>query len=248
MLIISIQQADILNKAGKYFIYYGYNRATYSNSNIHFKGNTYNYTLYNVQAKDRQSNLAWKYLIEITIPQYNFRIGYFLDDTQNISIGVDHMKYVVKVPQKTKINGTDHQGHMHNNNTIELNNFLAFEHTDGLNYINISYNKFYPIWENKLKMQAVSLFVGGGAGIMFPRSNVTLIGYKSRNDKFKIAGYGADVQGGANYDFTKNFFLRTEFKAGYIDMPYIATTNSSKDTASQNFTFFEYSLSIGYQF
>jgi hypothetical protein len=248
VLLLSSIEADVLDKAGKYYVYYGYNKSVYSNSDIAFKGDGYDYTLLDVKATDRQSDFSLKYLTEITIPQFNFRIGYFIDDTQSISIGTDHMKYVVEVPQKVKINGRDHQGNTHTNGNIELDNFLAFEHTDGLNYINVAYNKFYPVWKNEIGTQAVSLFAGAGLGVLVPKSNVTLIGYKERSDEFKLAGYGVDVQGGMHYDFAENFFLRGELKTGYINMPGIATTNNSSDEASQDFTFFEYSISLGYQF
>ena len=28
----------------------------------------------------------------MTIPQYNFRLGYYLNDHWNVSLGIDHMK------------------------------------------------------------------------------------------------------------------------------------------------------------
>jgi hypothetical protein len=248
MLMVSGATADVLNKSGKYFLSYGYNRALYSKSDIHFKGNTYDYTLYNVKATDRQTSFSLTYFTDITIPQFNFKLGYYIDDTQSITIGTDHMKYVVSVPQNVKIKGVDHQGNTHSDNQVELDHFLAFEHTDGLNYINVAYNKFYPIWVNENKTQAVSLFSGAGVGILFPKSNVTLIGYSQRNDEFKVAGFAADIQGGIHYDVTESIFIRGELKAGYINMPSISTSNNASDSASQHFTFFEYSLSLGYQF
>jgi hypothetical protein len=32
----------------------------------------------------------------MTIPQTNFRIGYFINDHYSIALGVDHMKYVAQ--------------------------------------------------------------------------------------------------------------------------------------------------------
>ena len=40
----------------------------------------------------------------------------------------------------------------------------------------------------------------------------------------------------------------TEFKAGYIDMPNIRTTNSRADSASQEFFFYQRNISFGYIF
>ena len=45
-------------KKGQFFFYWGYNRGFYSRSDINFKGADYNFTLYDVTAKDRQSKLG----------------------------------------------------------------------------------------------------------------------------------------------------------------------------------------------
>ena len=92
----SISKHTSKNK-GTFFVYWGWNREAYTNSDIHFQGTNYDFTLQDVQAKDRQSAFAFDtYFKSITIPQYNLRIGYFLTEKYSISFGVDHMKYVMK--------------------------------------------------------------------------------------------------------------------------------------------------------
>lgn len=41
----------------------------------------------------------------MTISQTNFRLGYFISDDYNISIGVDHMIYVMVQSQSVRITG-----------------------------------------------------------------------------------------------------------------------------------------------
>ena len=80
----------------------------YSNSDISFKGNNYDFTLFDVEAMDRQSKFDLGLYLNpgtITIPQYNLRIGYYLNDKYDISIGVDHMKYVMRAWQASTIDG-----------------------------------------------------------------------------------------------------------------------------------------------
>lgn len=43
------------NFKGRLYIYWGWNRAMYTKSEIHFTGNNYDFTLHKVIAKDRQS-------------------------------------------------------------------------------------------------------------------------------------------------------------------------------------------------
>jgi len=248
IFIISSVSSGVLDKKGKIQISWGWNKSIYTQSDIHFTGANYDYTLYGVKASDRQTPFGWIYLREQTIPQYNLRIEYFIDDHQAISFNVDHMKYVMDRPQVANIDGLDHLGKQHTNDNIELLGFLALEHTDGLNYINVAYNYFYPLWEDNTHQHAISIFAGGGVGILVPRSNITLEGYEDTKDEFKLVGYGLDLQSGLQIDLYNDFFIRGEVKGGYINMPNISTSIQSQDKASQSFGFFEYSIAFGYRF
>ena len=93
---------------GKLFIAYGWNRSVYSPSNIHFKGNDYDFTLAKVKASDRQSPFSFDLYFNpstITIPQVNFKIGIFFHDHYSVSFNIDHMKYVMNQNQKVTISG-----------------------------------------------------------------------------------------------------------------------------------------------
>ena len=105
---VSETQADlsIVNKItynpyrkGAIFLYWGWNRAIYSNSDVHFRGNGYDFTLHNMIAKDRPTDFSFDdYLnpLRVTIPQTNARIGYFIKDNLALVLALDHMKYVMK--------------------------------------------------------------------------------------------------------------------------------------------------------
>ena len=71
-----------LLKKGTMFVFWGWNRAGFSDSDIRFKGNGYDFTLQNVTAQDRPSPLSLDYINpgKVSIPQFNFRYAYFLKD------------------------------------------------------------------------------------------------------------------------------------------------------------------------
>ena len=99
----------VSERKGQNYFYWGYNRGFYSRSDINFKGADYNFTLYDVKAKDRQSKLGadpYLHINQLTIPQYDYRLGYCFNDKYSLSIGFDHMKYVVNDFQTTHISGT----------------------------------------------------------------------------------------------------------------------------------------------
>ena len=71
---------------------------------------------------------------------------------------------------------------------------------------------------------------------------------KEKNDEFHLSGFGLSFKAGINLTLFDHFFVQTELKAGYIDMSDIRTTNSSADSASQEFFFFQRNISFGYIF
>lgn len=241
---------------GKFYIFWGGNRENYSKSDIRFKGNDYDFTLYDVEAHDKPKGWHCDYVnpLRMTIPQTNLRIGYFINDHYNISIGVDHMKYVMDQNKRVNYSGYyPNQGsYFENPSDTQLNlheRFLTFEHTDGLNYVNTEFSRvddISPLFSKTLntdKLQ-INLTEGLGAGLLYPKTNTMLLG-KERYDEFHVAGYGLSAKVGLNFTFFKYFFIQTELKGGYIDMNDIRTTSDTSDYAEQHFWFFQKVIAVG---
>jgi hypothetical protein len=189
----------------------------------------------------------------MTIPQTNLRMGYFINDHYSVAIGVDHMKYVMTQNQIANVTGTigaglPFGGTYTNTPTVMSESFLMFEHTDGLNYVNTEFSRHDDIsqWfsiSDTDKLQ-INLTEGIGVGMLYPRTNTTLLS-KPRYDEFHVAGYGTSIKAGLNFTFFKHFYLQTEIKGGYINMPHIRTTQSTTDSASQEFFFFQKIIAFG---
>ena len=257
---------------GKFYIFWGGNRESYTKSDIHFQGSNYDFTVNDAIADDKPKGWHVDYInpSRMTIPQTNFRLGYFINDHYNISIGIDHMKYVMRQNQVANVTGyvnlpNSEPGSIYspityNNTPVDFSEnyvdddkgtlppFLTFEHTDGLNYINTEFSrvddfsKLFGI-TNTDKVQ-INLTEGIGGGILYPKTNARVLG-KPRHDDFNVAGYGISAKAGLNFTFFKYFFLQTELKGGYINMPNIKTTSESSDKASQHFMFLETVVAFG---
>jgi hypothetical protein len=240
-------------KKGSFFAYWGWNRSLYSTSDIHFSGNNYDFTLENVEAKDRQSPFSAKIYLNpgnITIPQYNFRLGYYLNEKYSISFGADHMKYVMVSGQMSTISGniatsSTYDGtYAHDAFQIKPD-FLLFEHTDGLNYLNLELRRMDKIYSYKnFKLNVTE---GFGGGIVVPRTNTTLLNYK-RYDQFHLAGFGLGAVFGLNFQFYERFFIQFEEKVGFINLPDIRTTMHVEDKASQHFNWLQGNVVLGVNF
>lgn len=246
---------DAVSNKGKMFVYWGWNRGHFSASDITFKGEDYNFTLYDVKSNDKPKPFGIYYfkLDEITIPQTNFRIGYFFKENYTVSIGVDHMKYVMRNNQTVNFDGVLPLGgdeYTSGDDILLSENFLLFEHTDGLNYVNIEVSRFDNL-DNWLKFPikniVINLTEGVGVGVLYPKTNTTLLG-KERYDEFHVSGYGVSAHVGLNITFFKHFFIQSNLKAGYINMSDIRTTDSKTDSASQSFTFLENMYVFGAKF
>lgn len=245
---------------GKFYFYWGGNRESYSRSDINFTGNGYNFTLYDVSAHDKPKGWHVDYVnpTKMTIPQTNLRVGYYISDHYNINIGFDHMKYVMDQFQTVKTNGyidlpnadpgSAYNG-IYNNVPVVMNeNFLTFEHTDGLNYINVGIarvddlSKYLGITNTDIFQ--VNLTEGIDGGVLYPKTNAMVLG-KQRHDDFHISGYGVGAKAGLNLTFFKYFFVQAELKTGYIAMPDIKTTYQGADSASQHFSFTQRIIAFG---
>lgn len=253
----TIQNQDkyTAHKKGKFFISWGGNRETYSKSDIQFKGTDYDFTIYDVSAHDKPKGWHIDYINpgRMTIPQTNLRVGYFVNDHYSVALGVDHMKYVMN--QGITVNYTGNYPNRNsygeavgNNQVLLTEDFLTFEHTDGLNYVNTEASRHDDISKlfkiiNTDKIQ-VNVTEGIGLGVLYPKTNAKVFN-KQRHDDFHLSGYGASIKAGLNLTFFKHFYIQTEVKGGYINMPDIQTTFSNSDSASQEFFFFQKIIAFG---
>lgn len=255
---IKIQDKYTAHNKGKFFVSWGGNRDSYTKSDVTFKGNDYDFTLYDISAHDKPKGWHVDYINpgRMTIPQTNFRMGYFINDHYSIAIGWDHMKYVMFQDRAVNINGYypnpgSYDELLPNNQVLLTEKFLKYEHTDGLNYVNTEFSRHDDISflfkiKNTDKIQ-VNLSEGVGAGFLYPKTNSTLLG-KDRHDDYNVAGYGTSLKAALDITFFKHFYIQGELKGGYINMQNIRTTNSSEDSASQDFFFFQRIISFGGKF
>jgi len=252
---VKVDEKYTAHNKGKFFISWGGNRETYSKSDVNFRGENYNFTVEDMKAHDKPKGYHIDYInpAKMTIPQTNFRLGYYITDHYSASIGWDHMKYVMTQDQVANVSGNiatneDFDGNYNHTPTVMSENFLTYEHTDGLNYVNAEFarhddiSKLFKIG-NTDKIQ-FNISEGLGAGVLYPKTNTKLMG-RDRHDDFHVSGYGLSGKAALNITFLKYFYVQGELKGGYINMQDIRTTKSSADSASQDFFFFQRILTVG---
>lgn len=251
------------SRKGEWFVHWGWNLSAYDTSDLNFKGPGYDFTLKDITAKDRPSKLSTDYInpLELTTPQFNFRFGFFIKDNYSISLGWDHMKYVMDIPQTVMVDGYinatisnpaiatgAYAGTYHNTPLTVKSDMLTFEHTDGFNYVSSEVERYDDIWVAKNQKNMLTMETGVGVGFMIPRTDVRLFGI-GENNFWNFAGYGVSLKAGLKFHFTKGFYIQNTTKVGYTDLWAIHTTGRNDiDKASQTIRYIENFTALGYQF
>ncbi|MFI5139855.1 MAG: hypothetical protein ACHQIM_18680 [Sphingobacteriales bacterium] len=263
-------------RKGKFFISWGYNRAAFSHSNMNFRGNGYNFNINDIRATDDPTRFSSVYVnpTGFTVPQFNYRVGYFLDDKTFVSIGSDHMKYTMS-KQTTHLTGYINSGvnkGTYNNTEVvvgedaEVGNsgpsiidklpggFVTnFEHCDGLNDFNAEIGRLEQLWISRNHRHAFAVLGSVGLGMVIPDTDADVLGQPPKHDMEKnkkayhLAGYSVSATMGFQFDFFNHLFLQARVKAGYMNLPDINTTTEG-GKASQHFCFLEPIVALGYSF
>lgn len=229
------------------YLQWGYNRDKFSKSDLHFHGDGSNdFIIHDAEARDKPDFSGFRDKpFDITIPQNSFRIGFYLNQSRSwaIELNFDHAKYVVKDSQRLHIEGTI-QGEPINKDTTIYPYFMHLEHTNGANFYHINYVRQVNIWNNP-KRTIASVLYKAGAGIMIPKSDVTLFG-KRLDNKYHIAGYIASVELGARIYPIKNLFLEANIKGGFAN--YKNALGIDELNISHKFWYGEVIGLLGYQY
>lgn len=243
---------EVLSRKGRMYLYWGYNRSSYTTSTIHFIGDDYDLKFADVEATDRPSKLAADPYLDLgkfTIPQFNIRLGYYLNDRLSLSLGTDHMKYIMKNNQLKQGTGfIDTVGGTRvDYDKFQMligNDFVYLEHSDGFNYASIDLGYNLPVWISPSKKFYVDAIGGFGLGLTVPKTLVVINGVKLDN-KWHVSGGGINLKAGARFTFWTNFFFEGAAKTGYVWMPNILTTEIGSAQAKQNLGWVEVYMAIG---
>lgn len=250
---------DFKNKFYNYrlYFYWGYNRAYFSHSDIHFHGPGYDFTVYDVTARDRPEKFTFKNYFgpsHISIPQFNLRIGFYIKHNVHLSIGYDHMKYVMNQDQLVKMSGvispsvsSRYAGSFINADQLLTKDFLRFEHTNGLNLLTMDVEYLLPIYHTKKDWLHIGWNFGIGGLFVITKTEVHVVGFGLDND-FHTAGYCVPFKTGPRIDIWKYFFVAFEMKAGYMHLPKVLIQNNAVDLADHNFSFIEYYGVLGFSY
>lgn len=250
---------ELKESKGNFFFFWGYNRSVYAKSNIRLKGPDYDFTLYDVEAKDLPKKFSSIYYnpAKFTVPQFNFRIGFFISDKYAMATGWDHMKYRTVNGSKAQISGQIDASAsvlyagIYDNDDIIMNedNLVRMEHSDGFNVINLNLERHDYLYAGSSENIALKLVSGVGIGFAVPWTNSFIFGVRN-DDRPHFSGIGLQLFAAPEAVFFKRIFVRATAQGGFAKMWDIATTPRSDESGShaeQTIWYLERSVVLGYR-
>lgn len=234
---------------GAFYFNWGYNRDWYTKSTIHFRNTTtdnYDFTFIDAKAHDRPDFQDFYKITSLTIPQYDFNMGYFFNDKRDLGIEVawNHLKYIVTDNQVIHVQGQV-RGHQIDKDTLVTPSFVHLQHTNGNNYLMLNLIKRQKLWEHK-KMQLSAIGkVGGGPLISYTISSI--LG-NDDDGYFHYHGVVAGVSAGLKLDLGTYFFLQTDLQGAWVDYTNTKLGADHQGLATHHFYSLQYSLAFGFNY
>jgi hypothetical protein len=241
---------------GTLFCYWGYNRSIYTPSTIRFIGPGYDFKLKGVQAVDRPSRNLAEYVNfnTFTVPQFDVRIGYNFKRNWAISLGYEHMKYVMKHGPTYYLSGTispgidqatGWSGTYSGDSVVTNETTFHYENTNGLNYINFQLTNVFKIYQSQKGNVALTTLMGVGAGPILSYNDFTFAGEKSM-ETVSLSGLGASGHFGLRAEFFKHFFVAANVQGGFIGQYRVKTRPNDYDShAKQAFLYGQRDIVVG---
>ncbi len=251
-LNVIAQKNVLFPSKGILYVSWGYNREVYSNSDIHFKNTqtaNYDFVLEDAPAHDKPEfnrGLDDFLKTDLTIPQYNFHIGYTSNSKRNLGIELswDHLKYVVNDNTTMHVKGQIN-GRQIDKDTLITPSFIHLQHTNGNNYLMLNLVKKYPLYLNKII--GIDMLAKVGAGPMVSYTISTIMG-DNNSGRFRIHGYVIGASICTRVNVIKYLFIQPSFQFAFADYLSTELGADAVGRATHRFTSYTFMLEGGFNY
>lgn len=254
-----------LNEKNNWYFSWGFSRQQYAPTDIHISqpGQGSDFTLHQVAASDAPSSiresLSSVATLELTGPQYNLRVGKFMNPEKTFAIefSVDHSKYNTDFGQSVAVTGTKENQPFNQNLTLTQQNFDYALH-NGLNHLMVNAVWLHHLAGPEQKPGDLQLISRAGAGILLPHADIVLFGNPngvgpknericcfSSKDWWQVNGWTAGVELGLRFTVYKSIYLELTQKVAYGALKGVPVYQG---TADQTIWMSEQVLSTGFLF
>jgi hypothetical protein len=231
---------------GSLYFSWGYNTEWYTKSTVHVSQPSLNseYQLQNVQAHDRRGWDEDFFHTALTVPQYNYRLGYFFNEKQDFAfeINFDHTKYIITDGQQVRLKGKLNGEQVDKPIDYSGNNGFYYFLNNGANFLLFNLVKRFEIYHTDNKYFKVDLLTKAGIGPVIPHVENAFFG-KDNDPGFQLGGWNAGIETALRVTAFKYAYLEFAQKVDYARYSNLAVYEGK---ARQAFGTYELILSIGF--
>ena len=262
ILFILLALAPFLSKAqttkkerkGEFYFSWGYNTEWYTHSNVSVSqpslGNSF--TFVNVRGVDHPGWDEQFFTKAITIPQYNYRIGYIFDKAKGLGVEInfDHTKWIFEnnqiVQVKGQMNNHPYQGQVLFADSSAGSDSSSYHYlNNGANFLLFNIVKRWHIYANKKQTVLIDGFGKFGIGPVIPHVQVKYFEEPENDPHFQIGGWNVGVEGTLRATFFHYVYIEY---ANKLDYARYTNLKIYQGTAKQAFGTYEMILNLGVTF
>jgi len=252
--VIGFSQQAKKQRKGEFYFSWGYNTEWYTSSNVSISqpslGNSF--TFVHAKGIDRPGWNEQFFTKAVTIPQYNYRLGYIFNREKGwgVEINFDHTKWIFEDNQMVHIKG------MINNHPIDgqilFADSVAGSDSSSFHYLNNGANfllfnivKRWHIYANKKQTILIDGYGKFGVGPLIPHVQVKYFDQPGNDPHFQVGGWNFGLEGAIRATFFHYAYLEYSNK---VDYARYTNLKVYQGTAKQAFGTYEMILSLGVTF
>jgi hypothetical protein len=253
--LISSAQEKKEKRKHEFYFSWGYNTEWYTHSNLHISqpslGNDYIFE--NVRAHDHRGWDGQFFTEALSIPQYNYRLGYFINEKKQLAIEInfDHTKYIFADNQMVHIKGTVN-GKGYDGNVLFKENPEAgadsssyYFLNNGANFLLFNLVKRWHFISNKKETIKIDALAKAGIGPVIPHVQNKFFDQRPNDQGFQFGGWNIGVEGAVRATFFNYVYLEYTNK---LDYARYSGLQIYEGTAKQAFGTYEMILNLGVTF
>ena len=251
-----ITTAQIKKKRkGEFYLSWGYNTEWYTRSTVKIYqpelGNSFRFI--NVKGHDHPGWNEGLFSKALSIPQYNYRIGYFFNDKHDLGVEInfDHTKFIFADNQLVHVEGTMHKDGIDRyvlfkqNDAANADSSSYYFLNNGANFLLFNIVKRWHWYTNKKENIKIDVLGKAGVGPVIPHVQNKFFDQPENHPHFQVGGWNTGVEGAVRSTFFRYTYL--EF-AGKLDYARYSGLKIYKGTAKQAFGTAELILNLGFTF
>jgi len=239
------QTKEKKKRVGAIYASWGYNTEWYTRSTIKVKQPSMNndYQMVKVQAQDHRGWDEGIFNMALTIPQYNYRLGYYFNEKQDLAfeINFDHTKYIVTDNQNIHIKGTMAGAPVDKQVMFAQSLGSYYFLNNGANFLLFNLVKRVGLYRTADRNLQVDLTGKAGIGPLIPHVQNSLFG-KANNMGFQIGGWNTGVETALRVTAMKYAYVEFSQK---VDYARYSNLRVYEGRARQAFGTYELILSAG---